>query len=178
MKSSQVANQMAKLISFTPKFIVGFLVLFAISVMLCGVFLRYVMLPITDWMDVDPVNFFWVEEVGELALTWLVMIGAALGVTENSHFYLTVFTHKLSAAAQRRMAILNQLIIASFGALIAWICFKLFTLNSGLTSPALEISLGLFYVSATFGGILMALQAGGNIRRLHTGEQPNTAGGH
>ena len=58
MKSSQVANQMAKLISFTPKFIVGFLVLFAISVMLCGVFLRYVMLPITDWMDVDPVNFF------------------------------------------------------------------------------------------------------------------------
>ena len=36
--------------------------------MLYGVFMRYIMLPITDWLDVDPINFFWVEEVGETTL--------------------------------------------------------------------------------------------------------------
>ena len=41
-----------------------------------GVFLRYVMVEITDWLDLDPVNFFWVEEVGEFSLAWLTMIGA------------------------------------------------------------------------------------------------------
>src|SRR4051812_37114274 len=51
-----------------PKIVTGGLVLLAIGVMLYGVFMRYVMLPITDWLDVDPVNFFWVEEVGETAL--------------------------------------------------------------------------------------------------------------
>jgi len=169
---------MKNMLAALPRVFVGFLVLFAISVMLCGVFLRYVMLPITDWLDVDPVNFFWVEEIGELALTWLVMIGAALGVRENSHFYLTVFTHKLSPTLQRVINIFNQLLIAAFGALIAWICFKLYVINQGLTSPALEISLGLFYVSATFGGILMILMSGGNTRTLLSGASINTTSGH
>ena len=48
--------------------------------MLAGVFLRYVMVEITDFLDLDPVNFFWVEEVGEFSLTWLTMIGAAIGI--------------------------------------------------------------------------------------------------
>ena len=51
-----------------PKIVTGGLVLLAIGVMLYGVFMRYIMLPITDWLDVDPVNFFWVEEVGETTL--------------------------------------------------------------------------------------------------------------
>jgi len=32
-------------------------------------------------LDVDPVNFFWVEEVGETALCWLTLLGAAVGVS-------------------------------------------------------------------------------------------------
>jgi len=170
---------MSRLISIAPKFIVGFLVLFAISVMLCGVFLRYVMLPITDWIDMDPVNFFWVEEVGELTLTWLVMIGAALGVAEHSHFSLNVFTHKLSPRWQKIMAIFNQLLIAGFAGLVAWICYKLTILNSTLSSPALEISLGLFYVSATVGGVLMVFHACNNARLLQQpGHSVHQSGGH
>jgi len=155
---------MNRSIAMIPKFILGFLVLSAIVVMLAGVFLRYIMLPITDWMDVDPVNFFWVEEVGELALTWLVMIGAALGVRENSHFYLSVFVHKLPSGMQKCMVVFNYFLIAAFGGLIAWICFGLAMINKGLASPALEMSLGLFYISATVGGILMVLIAGGCVK--------------
>jgi TRAP-type C4-dicarboxylate transport system permease small subunit len=42
---------------------------------------------------------------------------------------------------------------------VAWLGVKLVLLNMALTSPALEISLGWIYASATVGGILMALYA-------------------
>jgi hypothetical protein len=37
-------------------------------------------------------------------------------------------------------------------------------INKDLASPALEMSLGLFYISATVGGMLMALLAGSCIK--------------
>ena len=72
--------------------------------MLYGVFMRYVMLPITDWLDVDPVNFFWVEEVGETTLAWLTLIGAAIAVAERSHFTLNLLLAPLPAARAARLA--------------------------------------------------------------------------
>jgi TRAP-type C4-dicarboxylate transport system permease small subunit len=142
-----------------PKIIVGGLVLLAIGVMLYGVFMRYVMLPITDWLDVDPINFFWVEEVGETMLAWLTLIGAAVGVAERSHFTLTLLSHHFSPRVQHVVHVGNNLLIAAFGGLVAWIGVKLAILNSMLTSPALEFSLAWLYSAATVGGILMALYA-------------------
>ena len=60
-------------LALLPKIIVTALLVLAITDMLAGVFLRYVMVEITDFLDLDPVNFFWVEEVGELSLTWLTI---------------------------------------------------------------------------------------------------------
>jgi TRAP-type C4-dicarboxylate transport system permease small subunit len=134
-------------------------VLAAIGVMLTGVFLRYVMVPITDWLGVDPVNFFWVEEVGELLLAWLTMLGAAVGIAERSHFTLTVLTHRLPPAARRGVHAINYMLIAGFGGLVAWTGWKLVALNRELASPALEISLGWLYGSAVAGGILIVLYA-------------------
>lgn len=156
---------MVRVAHAVPRIVLGGLVLGAIGVMLCGVFLRYVMLPITDWMDVDPVNFFWVEEVGELTLTWMTMIGAAIGVAEHSHFTLNIFVHRLPAGARRAFHVFNHLLIAAFGGLIAWLGYKLVLLNGGLPSPALEISLGWFYAASVVGGILMVLYAMDAARR-------------
>lgn len=142
-----------------PKIVVGALVLLAISVMLYGVLMRYVMLPITDWLDVDPINFFWVEEVGETVLAWLTLVGAAVGVAERSHFTLTLLSHHFSPRVQRAIHVGNSLLIAAFGGLVAWLGVKLAILNAPLTSPALEFSLAWLYAAATVGGILMALYA-------------------
>ena len=62
-----------KRLELLPRFVVGGLVLGAIGVMLYGVVARYIFLPIADWLDVDPINFFWVEEVGETALAWITV---------------------------------------------------------------------------------------------------------
>ena len=142
-----------------PRILLGGLVLFAIGVMLYGVFARYVLLPLTDWLDWDQPNFFWVEEVGETTLAWLTMIGAAIAVKERSHFALNLITHRLSERTRAGLHIAHNLIIAGFGGLIAWFGYKLVLLNITLTSPALEMSLGWLYASTVVGGILMALSA-------------------
>jgi TRAP-type C4-dicarboxylate transport system permease small subunit len=148
-----------RLLLLLPRIFLGSLVLFAISVMLYGVFCRYVMLPVTDWLDVDPPNFFWVEEAGETTLAWLTMVGAAIAVKERSHFALNLVTHRFPARAKAVLHIVHNMIIASFGGLVAWLGFKLVALNITLTSPALEMSLGWLYGSTVAGGILMALYA-------------------
>ncbi len=142
-----------------PKILLGGLVLLAIGVMLWGVFMRYIMLPITDWLDVDPFNFFWVEEVGETTLAWLTLIGAAIAVKERGHFALNLVTHRFPPGVRVAIHVAHNLIIAGFGGLMAWFGYELVQLNIGLTSPALEISLGWLYGALTAGGILMALYA-------------------
>ena len=137
----------------------GLLVLGAIGTMLFGVFARYVLLPITDWFDTDPVNFFWVEEVGETALAWITMIGAAIAVAERGHFHLAVLLHRMAPQNQRRVEIATFVLIAAFGLLTAWLGVKLAILNSMLTSPALEFSLAWLYVPEAIGGGLVALYA-------------------
>ncbi len=146
-------------LTLLPRVLLGGLVLFAIGVMLYGVLARYVMLPIADWLDVDPPNFFWVEEVGETTLAWLTMIGAAIAVKERSHFALNLLTHRFSERAKAVLHILHNLVIAAFGGLVAWMGFKLVLLNAPLTSPALELSLGWLYASTLVGGILIILFA-------------------
>ncbi len=64
---------MPKFIANIPKVVVALLLVAAIVNLLIGVFLRYVMIEVTDWLDVDPVRFTWVEEVGEMMLAWLTL---------------------------------------------------------------------------------------------------------
>ena len=148
-----------KTFDLLPKILVGGLVLGAIGAMLFGVFARYVLLPLTDWMDVDPVNFFWVEEVGETALAWITLIGAAIGVAERSHFSLAILVHRLSPGAQKSVHHINHVVIFAFALLVAWLGLKLAIMNGGLTSPALEFSLAWVYAPAAVGGVLMAIYA-------------------
>ena len=76
-----------RFIASIPKIVVALLLVAAIINLLIGVFLRYVMIPVTDYMDWDPVRFTWVEEVGEMMLAqvleplrntpWLVLMCTA-----------------------------------------------------------------------------------------------------
>jgi TRAP-type C4-dicarboxylate transport system permease small subunit len=154
-----VTSSFGRAATAVPRVFVGLLVLGAIGAMLFGVFARYVLLPITDWFDVDPVNFFWVEEVGETTLAWITMIGAAIAVAERGHFYLAVLVHRLPMGTQRRIDAATHVLIGAFGLLVAWLGVKLAILNSMLTSPALEFSLAWLYVPAAIGGALMVMFA-------------------
>jgi len=140
-----------------PKFAVTALIIIAIVNLLVGVILRYFIGAITNWLDIDPVPFTWVEEVGELSLAWLTLIGAAIGVQSRSHFTLTVFVHRLPQTAQLWIHRFNHALIAAVGGLAAWYGFKLCLLNRSLTTPGLEINLAWLYASSVVGGILIGV---------------------
>ena len=140
-----------------PKFAVTVLIILAIVNLLVGVILRYFIGAITNWLDIDPVPFTWVEEVGELSLAWLTLIGAAIGVQSRSHFTLTVFVHRLPQTAQLWIHRFNHALIAAVGGLAAWYGFKLCLLNRALTTPGLEINLAWLYASSVVGGILIGV---------------------
>ena len=148
---------MLRFLSAVPKFTVTALIIFVIINLLIGVVLRYFVGAITDWLDVDPVPFTWVEELGEMALAWLTLIGAAVGVQQRAHFTLTVFTHRLPAAAQLWIHRFNHALIVGFGVLAAWYGYKLCLLNRTITTPGLEINLAWLYASAVVGGALIVV---------------------
>ena len=148
---------MLRKLSAVPKFAVTALIVLAIVNLLVGVILRYFVGAITDWLDVDPVPFTWVEEVGELSLAWLTLIGAAIGIQSRSHFTLAVFVHRLPAAAQLWIHRFNHALIAGVGGMAAWYGFKLCLLNRTLATPGLQINLAWLYASCVVGGILIVV---------------------
>ena len=158
-----------------PKVILAAILLFAILNLLVGVVLRYVVVEITDYFDLPTISFFWVEEIGELALAWLTLLGAAVGIAEGSHFTLRVLVHRLSGRAQRAIWIFNHLLIIGFGALACWQGWRLSLLNSTLLSPGLSLNLGWLYLSAVVGGALICLYAAVTLLR---GPGSGPADGH
>ena len=148
---------MLRLLSAVPKFTVTALITLAIVNLLVGVIQRYFVGAITDWLDVDPVPFTWVEEVGELSLAWLTLIGAAIGIQSRSHFALAVFVHRLPETAQLWIHRFNHALIMGFGLLVAYYGFRLCLLNRTLATPGLQINLAWLYASSVAGGVLIAI---------------------
>ena len=148
---------MPRFIAAIPKVVVALLLIAAIVNLLVGVFLRYVMIPVTDWLDVDSIPFTWVEEVGEMLLAWLTLIGAAIGVRERNHFTLHVL--HFSPAGQAIIDRVHYSLVAIVGAIAGWYGVRLCMLNHTLVTPGLSINLSLLYGSAAVGGALLVVYA-------------------
>lgn len=133
------------------------LLVIAITDMLIGVFLRYVMSKITDLLDLPGVDFFWVEEIGEFALAWMTALGAALGIAHGTHFKLQVIIHRFPPRLQTAVARLSGLLMVVFGAVAAIYGWRVAVLNSAATSPGLAINLFWLYSSVVAGGALITL---------------------
>ena len=148
---------MARFIAAIPKIVVALLLTAAIINLLIGVFLRYVMIPVTDWLDMDSIPFTWVEEVGEMLLAWLTLVGAAIGVRERSHFTLHVlrFAPKSQAFIDR----VHYVLVMVMGAVASWFGVKLCLLNHTLVTPGLSIPLSVLYASCAVGGALLVVYA-------------------
>ena len=148
---------MLRLLTALPKIAATALIVLAIVNLLIGVILRYFVAAITDYLDLDPIPFTWVEEVGEMSLAWLTLIGAAIGVRQRSHFTLHVLAHRLPPATQVWVNRINYVLIIAVGCLSAWYGYKLCMLNRTLATPGLQINLAWLYASAVVGGVLMAV---------------------
>jgi TRAP-type C4-dicarboxylate transport system permease small subunit len=140
-----------------PPAAVTALMLVAMLDMLAGVFLRYVWTALEARFDVPRIDFFWVEEIGELALTWLSFIGAAIGIHRGIHFSVHLVTERLPLRVRRVVFAAHYLLVTALGAVIAIYGWQVAGLNSQSFSPALNMNLWWLYVSSVVGGVLIAL---------------------
>jgi TRAP-type C4-dicarboxylate transport system permease small subunit len=148
---------MLRFLAAIPKIAVTALIVLAIVNLLIGAILRYFVGAITYYFDLDPIPCTWAEEVGEMSLAWLTLIGAAIGVRQRSHFTLYVVAHHLSPAAQLWINRFNHVLIIGVGCLAAWYGYKLCLLNRTLATPGLQINLAWLYASTVVGGALIAV---------------------
>ena len=147
MRVRDDTRSLPKYIVNIPKVVVSLLLVAAIANLLVGVFLRYVIArQVTDWLDVDPVRFTWVEEVGEMMLAWLTLIGAAIGVPTSAPTSHCMCSFTPATRAQLWIHRFNHALIAG-RPLAAWYGFKLCLLNRTLMTPGLEINLAWLYAS-------------------------------
>src|SRR5215475_7262086 len=126
---------MLRFVAAIPRMAVTALIVLAIVNLLIGVIFRYFVGALTYYLDLDPIPFTWVEEVGEMALAWLTLIGAAIGISQRSHFTLHVFVHRLPPRVQVWIDRFNHLLIVGVGVLTAWYGYKLCLLNLTTTTP-------------------------------------------
>jgi TRAP-type C4-dicarboxylate transport system permease small subunit len=148
---------MLRFLAAIPKIAVTSLIVLAIGNLLIGVILRYFVGALTDYFDLEPIPFTWVEEVGEMSLAWLTLIGAAIGVRQRSHFTLYVFVHHLPQVVRVWINRFNYVLVIGVGCLAAWYGYKLCLLNRTLTTPGLQVNLAWLYASSVVGGALIAL---------------------
>ena len=150
-------TRVLRALPWVPRVAVVVLMLVAMIDMLVGVFLRYVMTWLSATFDLPSVRFFWVEEVGEFALTWLTFIGAALGLRKGVHFAVHMITDRLPPRGRWFLFTSHQVLLAAFGALVAYYGWQVSELNSQSYSPALDLNLRWLYMSAVVGGLLIVV---------------------
>jgi TRAP-type C4-dicarboxylate transport system permease small subunit len=155
--SSHHHHPVLRAIAAIPKIFLAALLIFVMLDLLAGVLLRYVVVQITDYFDLDPISFFWVEEVGEFGLAWLAAVGAAVAIIERVHFALRIVTHRFAPRTQQIVDRVNHLLIAGFGAFAAFYGVKLCVTNSVLISPGLGLNLAWLYASSVVGGTLIVV---------------------
>lgn len=158
-----------------PKVAVTVLMLVAMADMLAGVFLRYVMTQLTERLGFPRVDFFWVEEVGEYALTWMTFIGAAIGIRRGTHFAIHLVVDRFPPVLRRSVFAAHYLLIAGFGVVIAVFGWQVAELNSQSFSPALNINLRWINLSAVVGGALICLYSLATVADAWRGHVPGLA---
>lgn len=102
----------------------------------------------------------WTEELATFLLTWVALLGAAVGFSRQQHLGIDVLVNLLHPDARRLTAIMVQcLIIAFTSAAMIWGGYVLVseTLLAGQTTAALGIRMGYVYLAVPISGLFIVL---------------------
>ncbi|GHV57488.1 permease [Deltaproteobacteria bacterium] len=126
-------------------------IIFAVMIFAClmQVFTRYVLNN----------SIFWTEELARFCYIWSTFLAASICTKKRSHAAVSIFFNLLPGQLKTKAAFILQLLVC-FGALIMVVYgFKISAMTFSQPSPALSISMGIFYGSVPVGGLLIMIQS-------------------
>jgi TRAP-type C4-dicarboxylate transport system permease small subunit len=101
----------------------------------------------------------WTEPASVMLMSWLVFLGAAVGVRDNTHLGFDVLLYVLPRGGKRILRMISDVIILAFGFGMVWYGSDLIGLTWNTTLPALGISGSFDYFPVVAGGVLMMILA-------------------
>lgn len=109
----------------------------------------------------------WSEEALSNGFAWMALLGSALVFGKRDHMRLTFIIANTSRSTQKKIEILNEIIIFLFS-LIVFVLggIAIFNLTKAQISPALQWSTGGFYLAIPICGVLTCIFAIANILEI------------
>ena len=114
----------------------------------------------------------WSEELAKYLFIWLGLVGAALVFGERGHIAVEVAVRKLPQAVQKIFAVVVQLGILTFTALVLiWGGFAVVDLAWEQNLTGLPANVGPLYLALPISGVLIALYTIYHLVRILTGAE-------
>ncbi len=101
----------------------------------------------------------WTEPGSVMLMSWLIFLGAAVGVRDNTHLGFDVLLYVLPRGAKRVLRMISDIVILAFGFGMVWYGSALIRLTWDTVLPALGVSGAFDYFPVVGGGVLMMILA-------------------
>lgn len=113
----------------------------------------------------------WVEQVALLLVMLITFLGAAVGIHESSHLGVSYFRDVAPRPLALVFMVLADLVMAVFGAVMAWQSYALVLFKWGSEIPLIHLPEGLRAVPITICGGLVFLFSLGHLLALARGRR-------
>lgn len=114
----------------------------------------------------------WSEPLSLQLVSWMVLLGAAVGVREGFHLGLDIFRHVAPAVVVRAMDVIAMTVVTGFGGAMSWYGLGLAIGTWDATIPVLGLPGGVDFLPLVVGGLLIAVFALERLLDLATGAGP------
>lgn len=112
----------------------------------------------------------WTEALSLQLVLYVTSLGVAVGVRDAGHIGLDSLVSLLPTAWRLKVEILIHLLVALFGAVMAWSGWNWTVLKWGELDPMLQLPVGLDYLSLVVAGVLIVLFSFEHVLALLRGE--------
>lgn len=141
-------EKISKTIDSCVRYFIGTVLFAMFSLVVLQVLLRYIFKSPLAWTD----------ELSRYLMTWMIFIGSCVASRECSHLGVTILYDKLSKNPKIFLLFIINICVCVFLILVALQSYYLLDTVKNATSPALQISMALPYISVPIGCLLMCFQ--------------------
>lgn len=105
----------------------------------------------------------WSDEIAQYFLVWTGFVGWVIATRKRGHIRIEVIATRLPRLGRTGLEVVIQLAMMGFGLAMAWHSLRLIERNWDVEAVSLPIPTGLIYLPLPAVGLIVALQAAGEL---------------